>query len=623
MSVKNFIPEDGSLWSIRAVDISGNYGQRLLFDASGNAIVRTGNTDRLTIGNTGAWNVQGGMTYNNVSNTLTATTFSGALSGNATSATNIAGGAGGQIPYQSAASTTALLANGTVGQVLTSAGTTLAPTWTTPVSVDPTITDTNTDAVFYPTFVSGTGAAQTLRADATIGPFSINPSTGNFNVADTFKITQNAVALGKSAGITTQGASSVAIGLQAGQTTQGVSAIAIGLQAGQTTQTASAIAIGLQAGQTTQGSSTVAIGNLAGTTSQGTTAVAIGQNAGTFSQGTGACAIGANAGAGVSGTDFQGANAVAIGNQAGQNTQGANSIGVGFQAGQTTQGVRAVSIGFNAGQTTQGQVAIAIGSSAGNTSQGANNVAIGANCGALTQGASSVAIGSGAGRYTQGTSCVAVGTNAGGGILSTTFQGNGSVAIGTNAGQGTTTGQGANSIAIGLNAGVASQTAGSICLNASGLALNPSTASFYVNPIATTQQPAVTVVQERQGIVYNTTTSELTAGAFNTYSVCYNQIVQGSDKSFALTPVGTGITATVWQCTFVGERGAGSLPYLSTGIATFLGGVNRWTWAGYNGGGDFGTPTRFYGVVGSQLLWFSCGDFTSFDNVRFTFTRLY
>lgn len=421
MSVKNFIPGDGSLWSIRVVDISGNYAQKLLFDASGNAIIRTGNTDRLTIGNTGAWVVQGGMTYNNVSNTLTATTFSGALSGNATSATNLAGGAGGQIPYQSAASTTALLANGTAGQVLTSAGTTLAPTWTTPVSVDPTITDTNTDAVFYPTFVSGTGAAQTLRADATTGPFSINPSTGNFNVADTFKITQNAVALGKSAG--------------------------------QTTQSSNAVAIGASAGQTTQGS--------------------------------------------------------------------------------------------------------------------------------------------------------------------------GAVAIGTNAGQGTTTGQGSNSIAIGLNAGVASQAAGSICLNASGLALNPSTASFYVNPIATTQQPAVTVVQERQGLVYNTTTSELTAGAFNTYSVCYTQIVQGSDKSFALTPVGTGITATVWQCTFVGERGAGSLPYLSTGIATFLGGLNRWTWAGYNGGGDFGTPTRFYGVVGSQLLWFSCGDFTNFDNVRFTFTRLY
>lgn len=146
MSVNNFIPDDGSLWSIRAVDISGNYGQRLLFDASGNAIVRTGNIDRLTIGNTGAWNVQGGMTYNNATNTLTVGTFSGT----ATTATNIAGGAGGSIPYQSAANTTALLANGAAGQVLTSQGTTLAPTWTT-VSSGPVVSDTN---LLYDDFMS-------------------------------------------------------------------------------------------------------------------------------------------------------------------------------------------------------------------------------------------------------------------------------------------------------------------------------------------------------------------------------------------------------------------------------------------------------------------------------------
>lgn len=128
MSVSNFIPNDGSLWSIRAVDISGNYNQKLNFDASGNAIIQTGNTDRLTINSSGAWTCQGGMTYNNSTNTLTAGTFSGT----ATTATNIAGGLGGSIPYQTAVNTTALLANGTAGQVLTSAGTTLAPTWTTP-----------------------------------------------------------------------------------------------------------------------------------------------------------------------------------------------------------------------------------------------------------------------------------------------------------------------------------------------------------------------------------------------------------------------------------------------------------------------------------------------------------
>ena len=88
-------------------------------------------------------------------------------------------------------------------------------------------------------------------------------------------------------------------------------------------------------------------------------------------------------------------------------------------------------------------------------------------------------------------------------------------------------------------------------INVLGVAINGVAASaFYVNPIATTQQPAVTVVQERQCVVYNTTSYELTAGAFNTYSVCYNTITAASnpptytgapDKSFALTPSDQGL----------------------------------------------------------------------------------
>jgi hypothetical protein len=50
----------------------------------------------------------------------------------AAKATNIKGGLGGQIPYQSAVDTTALLANGSAGQVLRSGGTTVAPGWSTP-----------------------------------------------------------------------------------------------------------------------------------------------------------------------------------------------------------------------------------------------------------------------------------------------------------------------------------------------------------------------------------------------------------------------------------------------------------------------------------------------------------
>lgn len=52
----------------------------------------------------------------------------------ATYVTNILGGVQGSIPYQSAASTTAMLAPGTSGQVLTSQGAGANPTWTTPTA---------------------------------------------------------------------------------------------------------------------------------------------------------------------------------------------------------------------------------------------------------------------------------------------------------------------------------------------------------------------------------------------------------------------------------------------------------------------------------------------------------
>lgn len=59
------------------------------------------------------------------SGNFAAGTITASLSGNAataTTATNLAGGAASQLPYQSAAGTTSFIANGTAGQVLTSAG---------------------------------------------------------------------------------------------------------------------------------------------------------------------------------------------------------------------------------------------------------------------------------------------------------------------------------------------------------------------------------------------------------------------------------------------------------------------------------------------------------------------
>lgn len=59
---------------------------------------------------------------------FSATTITAALVGNASTATSIAGGAAGKIPYQSASGTTAFALAGTTGQILISGGTG-SPTW--------------------------------------------------------------------------------------------------------------------------------------------------------------------------------------------------------------------------------------------------------------------------------------------------------------------------------------------------------------------------------------------------------------------------------------------------------------------------------------------------------------
>ena len=60
---------------------------------------------------------------------LTGTAAALSIGGNAATATNIAGGAGGQVLYQSAAGVTTKLANGTAGQLVQSGGGTAAPAW--------------------------------------------------------------------------------------------------------------------------------------------------------------------------------------------------------------------------------------------------------------------------------------------------------------------------------------------------------------------------------------------------------------------------------------------------------------------------------------------------------------
>lgn len=56
-----------------------------------------------------------------------------ATSDTATSATNLANGAAGQIPYQTGSGATSFTSTGTTGQVLTSNGSS-APTWSAPAA---------------------------------------------------------------------------------------------------------------------------------------------------------------------------------------------------------------------------------------------------------------------------------------------------------------------------------------------------------------------------------------------------------------------------------------------------------------------------------------------------------
>lgn len=91
-------------------------------------------------------------------------------------ATNLAGGAAGQVPYQTGAGATSFTTTGTSGQVLTSNGSS-APTWTTPVSAVSVTDDTTTNGARYPLFANQTtGTISTEYVSST--KLQYNPSTG-------------------------------------------------------------------------------------------------------------------------------------------------------------------------------------------------------------------------------------------------------------------------------------------------------------------------------------------------------------------------------------------------------------------------------------------------------------
>jgi hypothetical protein len=142
---------------------------------------------------------QSDIVYDQVTTTLTAPHFSGALAGNSTSATNIAGGTIGAISYQSGASTTAFLAGNTstTPEFVTSTGTgsaALAPTLTSStgsgsvvLSTSPTLVTPalGTPSALVGTNITGTaaglnigGSAATVTAAAQPAITSVGTLTG-------------------------------------------------------------------------------------------------------------------------------------------------------------------------------------------------------------------------------------------------------------------------------------------------------------------------------------------------------------------------------------------------------------------------------------------------------------
>lgn len=133
-------------------------------------VFQTSNTERLRIDAAGAITIGGTVT-------------AGAFLGNATSATNIAGGAAGSLPYQTASGTTTMLAAGTNGYVLTLAAG--VPTWAvggggggTATSVTPT-DDITTSTPHYPLFTGTTTGTDLINTSST--KLTYVPGTGTLS----------------------------------------------------------------------------------------------------------------------------------------------------------------------------------------------------------------------------------------------------------------------------------------------------------------------------------------------------------------------------------------------------------------------------------------------------------
>ena len=152
---------DGTKWNRLATSLTGNTVSSLA--GTNNQVLVNGTTAAQT-GDVTLTLPQDISTTSAVQfGTVTATTFIGSLIGNATSATNISGGAAGSLPYQTGTGT-AFTAVGATGSILQSTGAT-APVWVPLSSVG----------------VSGLNAGPGIATSASTGNITIT-NTGVTNI---------------------------------------------------------------------------------------------------------------------------------------------------------------------------------------------------------------------------------------------------------------------------------------------------------------------------------------------------------------------------------------------------------------------------------------------------------